>query len=250
MPRRKKGEEDEGLSGNEWLATFSDTMTLLLTFFILLYSFSTVDASKFKQIAAALQSVLTGQAGDSIIDYDLQTGDVPIVGESKDNSDIPLDKGNENEMMYERVKEFVEMNELEAVVRIKKDSRGVVIELRDSVLFDSGKSSIREDSKPILEKISALLSTLPNEINVEGHTDNVPMKNYKFESNWELSTARAGSVLRYFVEKKGIRPSRFMASGYGEFRPLVPNDSEEHRALNRRVSILIVANEKEKDKNE
>jgi chemotaxis protein MotB len=248
VPRRKKVEEDEGLTGNEWLATFSDTMTLLLTFFILLYSFSTVDAGKFKQIAAALQSVLTGQAGSSIIDYDLETGDVPIVGESPDNSDIPLDKGKENEMMYEQVKEFVEKNKLEAVVRIKEDSRGVIIELRDSVLFDSGRANIREDSKPILEKISSLLSTLPNEINVEGHTDNVPMKNYKFESNWELSTARAGSVLRYFVEKNGIKPNRFMASGYGEFRPLVPNDSEENRAMNRRVSILIVANEKEGSK--
>jgi chemotaxis protein MotB len=248
VPRRKKVEEDEGLAGNEWLATFSDTMTLLLTFFILLYSFSTVDAGKFKQIAAALQSVLTGQAGSSIIDYDLETGDVPIVGESPDNSDIPLDKGKENEMMYEQVKEFVEKNKLEAVVRIKEDSRGVIIELRDSVLFDSGRANIREDSKPILEKISSLLSTLPNEINVEGHTDNVPMKNYKFESNWELSTARAGSVLRYFVEKKGIKPNRFMASGYGEFRPLVPNDSEENRAMNRRVSILIVAKEKESSK--
>lgn len=250
MSRRKKAEGSGGPSGSEWLATYADTMTLLLTFFILLYSFSSIDAEKFKQISAALHSVLTGQSGDSIIDFNLQTGDVPIVGESSDNSDIPLDKGNKNEMMYEQVKEFVEKNELEAVVRIKEDSRGVIIELRDSVLFDSGKANIREDSKPIIEKISALISTLPNEINVEGHTDNVPMKNYKFESNWELSTARAGSVLRFFVEKKGVEPSRFKASGYGEFRPLVPNDSEEHRALNRRVSILIVANEKEKDKNE
>jgi chemotaxis protein MotB len=248
VPRRKKVEEDDGLTGNEWLATFSDTMTLLLTFFILLYSFSTVDASKFKQIAAALQSVLTGKSGDSIIDYNMNYGDVPLEGENSDKSDVPIDKGKEPDTMYEKVKEFVEKNKLDAVVSIKADSRGVIIELRDSVLFDSGSASIKEESKPILEKISGLIATFTNEINVEGHTDNRPIKNYKFESNWELSTARAGCVLRYFVDAKGVNPSRFKASGYGEFRPLVPNDSDEHRALNRRVSILIVANEKESGK--
>lgn len=244
MSRRKKSGEDE-IRGDEWLATFSDTITLLLTFFVLLYSFSTVDNQKLQQIATALQSVLTGQTSTSIVDFNINNGEVPIIGESSENSVVPIDKGKELENMYAKVKEFVEKNNLEAVVNIVEDNEGIVIQLRDNVLFESGSASIKTNSKPILDKISNLISSLPNEINVEGHTDNVPISNYKYESNWELSTARAGSVLRYFLEAQHLNPTRFKASGYGEYKNIVPNDTPEHRAMNRRVHILIVTREKE-----
>lgn len=246
MARKKKGSVDGGPSGNEWLATFSDTMTLLLTFFILLYSFSTVDANKMKQISAALYSVLTGQQGNSVLEYNMKYGEDPIIGENSEQTTVPLQKGTGEVSMYQKVKEFVEKNNLQAVVQIKEDTRGIIIQLRDNILFESGSAKLKDNSKAILEDINGLISTFPNNIIVEGHTDNVPINNYKYESNWELSTARAVSVLRFFVEIKGQNPLRFTAAGYGEFKPVAPNDSESNRAMNRRVNILIVANEKEK----
>ena len=243
---RKKVESSGGPTGSEWIATFSDTMTLLLTFFILLYSFSTVDAGKLKQISDALQSVLTGQSGNSIFDYSMKYGEVPIVGEITETAQIPIEEGITEPTMYDTVKKFIDDNKLESVVQIKEDSRGIIIQLRDNILFESGSSDLKENSKSILEKISTLILSFPNEIIIEGHTDNVPIKNFKFASNWELSSSRAISVLKYFVDIKKVSPYRVSAHGYGEYRPAMPNDTPEHRAANRRVNILIVTKEKEK----
>jgi chemotaxis protein MotB len=250
MPRRKRKTGGEEIRGDEWLATFSDTITLLLTFFILLYSFSTVDVVKLKQISTALQNVLMGQAGDSILDRNLKYGQEPIVGENTAEPEIPIDLGKDTLSMYQKVKEYVEKNDMEAVVKIEQDRRGIVIQLRDNVLFDSGSAYIKENSREILEKISSLVATFPNEIIVEGHTDNVPISTYRYDSNWELSTARAVSVLRYFVETRNHNPVRFTAAGYGEFKPVAPNNSFENKAMNRRVNIVIVVDEKEKTLNE
>ncbi|WP_139904193.1 OmpA family protein [Clostridium thermarum] len=240
---RKKSGGSGGPSGGEWLATYSDTMTLLLTFFILLYSFSSVDAQKLKQLAASLQTVFTGQANNAIFDYNMKYGEVPLVGENSFQDQIPIDKSTGDPSMYETVSEFIEKNKLEAVVQITEDSRGIIIQLRDNILFESGSADIKEDSKNILEKISTLVSSFPNEIIIEGHTDNVPIHNQKFASNWELSSARAISVLKYFVEVKKIDPYRVSAHGYGEYRPVKSNDTPQNRAANRRVNILIVTKE-------
>lgn len=239
MSRRKK-KEDTGLTGNEWLATFSDTMTLLLTFFILLYSFSNLDAQKFKKIASAFQSVLAGSSGNTIVDFNMKDGEVPLAGET---DKLDSYTGGDSQDIYNKVKDFVDKNNLKDTVEIKEDTRGVIIQLRDSVLFESGKADIKENSLPILDKLSNLISSVPNNsIVVEGHTDNVPISNYKYETNWELSTARASSVLRYFVETKKMAPARFTAAGYGEYKPIAANDSDENRAKNRRVNIVVVAN--------
>ncbi|WP_032121963.1 flagellar motor protein MotB [Clostridium amazonitimonense] len=248
MARKKDGPKAEELRGDEWIATYSDTITLLLTFFILLYSFSSVDQQKLKQISTALQSVLNGNGGVTILEFNTTSGNAPIVGESTEqeiNENLP----NE-ENMYNKVKEFIDENNLSSTVQITQDERGIIIQLRDNILFESAKADIREDSKVILDKINSLINTFPNAIIVEGHTDNLPINTFKFESNWELSTTRAVNVVRYFVETKGQNPARFSAAGYGEYQPMAPNDSNENRAKNRRVNILIVATEKEKKHNE
>lgn len=242
MARKKKNVDGDELRGDEWMATFSDTITLLLTFFILLYSFSSVDQKKLKEISSALQSVLIGQKEDSILEYN--SGNVLIVGE--DTTKDIAEKMGANEIMYEKVKQFVEENNLSAIVEIKEDERGIILQLKDNILFESGKADLIVDSKGILDKISSLLATLPNTVIVEGHTDNIPINTYKFESNWDLSTARAVNVIRYFTEVKGIDGKRCSAAGFGEYKPLVDNSTNENRAKNRRVNILIVATEKEK----
>lgn len=242
MARKKRGGGDSGGSNNEWLATYSDTVTLLLTFFVLLYSFSSVDAQKFKQVASAFQNVLSGESGETIFDFNMKNGDVPMVGET---TKLGSETGGRENELYDKVRDFVDQNKLQDTVSVKSDRRGVLLELKDSIFFETGKGEIKASSLPILDKLSKVILKLPNEIVVEGHTDNVPISNYKYNSNWELSTARAVNVVRYFVETKKYNPSRFTAAGYGEFKSLYPNDTEEHKAKNRRVNIVIVESEKE-----
>lgn len=243
MSRRKKIQPSEG-GGEEWLATYADTITLILTFFVLLYSFSSIDAVKFQRISSSLQSVLSGKSADSILEFNM-SGEVPIVG-------APIDMGpkqtgsTESEEMYKKIKGFIDSNNLKDTVQIKTDSRGVIMELKDNILFDIGKAEIKEPSKAILDKINSLIATLPNEVIVEGHTDNVPIHTEKYPSNWELSTQRAVNVLKYFVQVKGQNPQRFQAAGYGEYRPIAPNDNYVNQSKNRRVNILITAGERKK----
>ena len=243
MPRKKGAKEE--MRTDAWLATFADTMTLLLTFFVLLYSFSTVDAAKFKQIATSLQSVLTGETGKSILDFNIKNGEVPLVGEP-----VPTTDSNSNtEDIYEKVQSFIKEKKLEATVVIKTDNRGVIIQLRENILFHSGKAEIISNSKSVLDSINGLISNFPNDIVIEGHTDNIPISNNQYKNNWQLSSARALTVLEYFVGIKGqTHPERFKSIAYGEYQPIAPNNSDVNRALNRRVNILIVANEKEATK--
>lgn len=229
---------------SSWIDTYADTVTLLLTFFVLLYSISSVDAQKLKQISNALNQVLTGEANDSILQFELYDGDVPLVGgESEDESiDEEGETIKEENQTYEEVKSFVMANGLDSVVTIISDNRGVIIQLKDSILFETGEANLKDESLQVLDKINTLVSTMPNNIIIEGHTDNVPIKTMQFPSNWELSGARASRVLRYFTEEKEQDGSRFLSQGCGEVKPLVANDSDENRAINRRVNILIVAN--------
>lgn len=239
---RKKVNRDEP-KGDEWLATYSDCVTLLMTFFVLLYAMSSVDENKMRALAQAFRSVMAGEAGDTILEYSLYNGDVPLIG-----GEIPTDTVDGEkieESMYYQVSKFVADHDLEAVVDIIESDLGVVIQLRDNILFETSKSDLRSESKEILDSISGLISSLNNNIVVEGHTDNRPINTAEFPSNWELSVDRAVNVVRYFVENGKIDPSRLSATGYGEFQPIVDNDTEENMEKNRRVNILIMTNDKE-----
>jgi len=255
MGRRKKMSADNS-THNEWLATFSDTVTLLLTFFILLYSFSMVDAKKFKSVSNALQSVLAGSGGTTIFDYSTDNGNVPLEGETSADSVSPqmLDKMKaqeiENQALFKKIKKDINSAGLEANVKVIDETKGVVLEFSDSVLFDSGKAQLKEQSLPLMEKVSNIVKDIPNQIVVEGHTDNVPMRNSEFKSNWELSCFRAVNVLKYLIEVKNINPARLSAVGYGEYKPKVKNSNEINKAKNRRVNIMILYKEGEYSSNE
>lgn len=239
---RKKVNRDEP-KGDEWLATYSDCVTLLMTFFVLLYAMSSVDENKMRALAQAFRSVMAGEAGDTILEYSLYNGDVPLIG-----GEIPtdtIDGEKIEESMYYQVSKFVDEHDLEAVVDIIETDLGVAIQLRDNILFETSKSDLRSESKEILDSIAALISSMNNNIVVEGHTDNRPINTAEFPSNWELSVDRAVNVVRYFVENGKIDPSRLSATGYGEFQPIVDNDTEENMEKNRRVNILIMTNDKE-----
>lgn len=244
---RKKKQSDGGITGDEWLNTYADCITLLLTFFVLLYSMSTVDVEKVKSISEAF-SIMTGQEANTILEYEKYDGNQPIIGGETKYEDLGENSSQEEvqSKMYEKVKEYLEENQLNASIEeVTSDERGIIIELRDNILFESGQAELIPGSADVLNKVNALISTLPNNIVVEGHTDNVPISNARFPSNWELSTVRATTVLRYFTETCGQDPSRISAAGYGEYKPVVENTTDENKAKNRRVNILIVANNEE-----
>ncbi|WP_195986930.1 OmpA family protein [Clostridium sp. D53t1_180928_C8] len=226
--RRKRKRDD--INTSAWMDTYADTITLLLTFFILLYSFSTTDNERLKLIAAALKGEITG--------VPTKLKDVPNI--DKKDSEQGIGEKSPYDVLVDEVTEIINKNALTDVVKIREEDAGVVLQLSDSILFDLGQAEMKSDSTAVLDVISNILPNISNEIMVQGHTDNVPISSAKYKSNWELSTARAVNVIRYFIEVKGFNPTRFSATGYGEYRPLVDNSTDENRAINRRVDILIV----------
>lgn len=247
MKRKRKNKEESNLGAPAWMTTFSDLMTLLLTFFILLYSMSTVDTVKFKDIAYSLQSILLGEGKTTIFENESYPDDIPI-------EDLKPAKSNEIEaesdisdpiiMLYDKVKGFIESEGLEAEVSVSASEKGVFVNIQDVILFEPGKAELKVRGKKVIDKIQKIIKQFPNEIVVEGHTDNVPIHTSRYPSNWELSVDRAVTVVRYLSETKNIDPTRLSAVGYGEYKPVAPNDTRENKQLNRRVSILIVINEK------
>ena len=143
-------------------------------------------------------------------------------------------------ILVDQIQEIIDKNALTDSVKVREEDSGVVLQLSENVLFDLGKADLKPESIKVLDIISTLIPSISNEIMVQGHTDNIPISSGTYKSNWELSTARAITVLRYFIETKGFDPTRFSATGYAEYKPLVDNSTEENRAINRRVDILIV----------
>jgi chemotaxis protein MotB len=249
MARKKLEKNDEKGGSPPWLTTYSDLMSLLLTFFILLYSMSNIDAQKFKNIAYSLQIALSGGGSEYIFDQD-GLDDSVLPPTSEEGEDIIDDEPILNEPispaiveMYNKVSEYLVENNLGADVSVRMQSEGVFVEIKDAILFEPGSAELKESGIELLDKLEGLLKDFDNKIVVEGHTDNVPSRTYLYPTNWELSTARAVSVLRYLTEQKGIDPKRLSARGYGEYSPIAPNDTPENRTKNRRVNLLIVFEE-------
>jgi chemotaxis protein MotB len=226
QPRKKKRSTEDDVNTNAWMDTYADTITLLLTFFILLYSMSSIDSQKLKELSQALQNSLTGTVE---------------ISEIENIEDLKIQAGNtEYENLSEKLNKIIENNGLTEVIKIREEDRGIVLQLDETILFDSGRADLKDYSREVLETITTIINNTDNDVLVEGNTDDVPMNNERFASNWELSTARAVSVVRYFVETKNLNPTRFAVKGYGQYKPLVDNSTPENKAINRRVDILIV----------
>lgn len=229
----------------DWTVIFSDMMCLLLTFFVLLYSMSNVDAEKFNNITSSIQNVLSGTSGESIIDGSnidpIPIDELPAIEESLDDDSGKLSQGIED--MQSEVKAYMGDNDLNADIEVSANKRGVFVDIKGAILFESGSDRLKAEGLQLLDDLEDLLVSINNEIVIEGHTDDVPTNSAVYPTNWELSTARAVSVVRYLCETKSIDPSRLSAMGYGKYNPLDPNDSVENRAANRRVNILIVFDE-------
>ncbi|WHE06657.1 flagellar motor protein MotB [Thermoanaerobacterium thermosaccharolyticum] len=227
---RHDDDEEKKENSERWLLTYSDMITLLMIFFIVLYTISTVNSQKFQQIAASLGKTFDGT------NY--------VVGQYSGNSILnsikTTNNTNTDNAIESQLDKLIKQNNLQNMVTYKIDERGFVISLNDTLLFDTGSADVKPDQKATLIKIGNILKAMPNYIRVEGHTDNVPINNSQFHSNWELSVIRATNVVEILVNDVKIDPAKISAVGYGEYRPIVPNDSDKNRQLNRRVDIVIM----------
>lgn len=239
MARKRRKKEPENKGGAGWMASFADTMTLLMTFFILLYSMASVEESKMMAMASALQNVLQGQKAEAIFNYDLENGEAPIMGGEDQITDIKESNETENDYTYEELKKYIEGNNLENMMNVTKIDEGVELQLSDSILFPSASADLLNESKSLLNKVAELITSSKSNIIIGGHTDNRPIKSIKFPSNWELSSQRAVNVVKYFTDTKNIKASRFSAIGHGEYKPIADNNTEAGRSANRRVTILF-----------
>lgn len=226
-----------------WMVTFSDLVTLILVFFILLFSMSQVDAVKFKAIADSFKERQILDFYPSIIPLDEPATEEPIMpddgqDEGKQDGDSILEQLSLDQLMAE-VEKFLEESGLQDIIVATRNERGVILILPEDVLFPTAEATILTSADPFLNKVGELLEKMPNMIRVEGHTDNRPISNFRYPSNWELSSARASSVIRHLITGHQLDSSRFIAIGYAETRPIVPNDNLENLQKNRRVEILI-----------
>lgn len=232
---KHKQEEEHAGNHERWLLTYADLITLLMIFFVLMYTISNLDKQKLAQVSASLSQALLGEKSGKII------------GESPGPMVVPgQGQGEEAQAMakaMESINKFIKDSKLEAKVSVHEEERGLVISIKEPLLFASGSAVINNEYMGVLTKLGLALQGFPNAVKVEGHTDNVPISTSQFPSNWELSTARATNVLQYLIREVNIKPTRLSAAGYGEFRNIYPNDSEAHRGQNRRVDIVLLKSE-------
>ncbi|MBU9721098.1 MULTISPECIES: flagellar motor protein MotS [Bacillaceae] len=246
MIRRRQQQEQKG--SPKWMVTFSDMMTLILVFFILLFSMSVVDASKFRAIAESFQERAAFDSYPSLIPFDNPAEDRDIKDDPFEKDIDPFENYLEfeqeeiNQQLDELLMEvlnFLHEHDLLDFISASRDDRGVVLVLQEQILFESGRAVILDGATSFLDKVATLLETIPNVVRVEGHTDSRPINTFQFPSNWELSGARASSVIRYLIDYNDLDPGRFISVGYGDTRPVAPNTSEENLQKNRRVVIVI-----------
>jgi len=275
----KKEEHEEHVNHERWLVSYADMVTLLMCVFIVLFAMATVDARKFAALKDSLNgkhaehSVLEGspsvieggvpQKLDTTADAPLPQFDTPstpltfdltaakkALEQQQQQQQAKQDEQNNLQQAKEEIQSALEEKGMGDQVRFTIDQRGLVVTVvTDKVLCDLGKADIRSEGQHVLDALAGPLAHLPNQISIEGHTDNRPISTPQFPTNWELSTSRATSVLRYLVDHGGVAPTRIGATGYGEMRPVVPNDTDAHRAQNRRVEIVVLSTVKDPGSN-
>lgn len=248
MARRKKAEEHENLE--RWLVSYADFITLLFAFFVVMYSISSVNEGKyrvlsdslvaaFKQTPRHLQPIQFGDRPSSLRPQsgtpEAATGSMLEMRSTPPGVQTPA-MAKIADKLDKALSSFVD----EHLIRVRRDALWVEVEISERVLFPSGSARLGARAVPVLRKVAGILEEVPNPVQVEGFTDNVPISTPVFPSNWELSAARAASVVHLFM-REGVAPRRMAAVGYGEFRPVADNDTPAGREKNRRVVVVVLA---------
>jgi chemotaxis protein MotB len=231
LKRKKSVEDKENLE--RWLLTYADLITLLLAFFIILYVFSKQDSKKYDAMTMQLKAIFSG--GTGVVDKGGRTGAQVVEGNIEGPSNVEIRRQLEEQITGVSQAEGQDHN-----ISVITDERGIVIRIMDKAFYDTGKADLKDKARLTLDRIAPVIKSLPNEIRIEGHTDDVPINTAEFKSNWELSVRRATEVVGYLIEKGGLTPKRISAAGYSEYRPVAANDTDANRAMNRRIEIIIV----------
>jgi chemotaxis protein MotB len=246
---KKKHHHEEHVD-ESWLIPYADLLTLLLALFIVLFSASTMDVIKFQQIAKSMSSAMSG--GTGIMDYPSPLPeDIPQSldkdddhNEKNDNPDFDKQEKNELTQLQNKINTYIKEKSLDDRLETVLTDEGLLITILNDVFFDSGVATVRLRDQTLARDISQLLvSDPPRNVVISGHTDNVPIRNAQFDSNWHLSVMRAVSFMKILLENKSLDPRSFSAKGFGEHQPVDSNDTSKGRAKNRRVEILILPNQ-------
>ncbi|UOQ46130.1 flagellar motor protein MotB [Halobacillus salinarum] len=256
MKLRRKKKQKKSNGAPKWMTTYADMVTLILVFFILLFSMSQINLVKFNAIAESFRNRMIFDFYPSPIEDQYPTEQTKIQenGEKNNEFEQPVEtpddiaeklkeQGEKDELdqVMEEVNQFLNKNELNDIISATRTERGVVLVLQEQLLFETGEANILASGEPFLKKVGTLLKHIPNQVKVEGHTDNRSISTFRYPSNWELSGARASSVIRFLISNtKGLKENRFTAVAYGDTKPVAPNNSKENWRKNRRVEIVIL----------
>jgi len=231
--KRVKKEKD---NSERWMLSYLDFITLLMIFFLMLYAISNVDSNKSKALANSLKVGFNSGNGQNVIAVSDNSDATPVVVDEESQ----VAEAEKLADVKKKVDELVNNSELKGSVSTSIQERGLLISFNDSVFFNSGEANIKSDWQSKLKSISKVLNEIDNYIRVEGHTDNVAINTDYFHSNWQLSSVRAANVVEFLITQGGVSPGRLSSVGYGEYRPIKSNDTEDGKSSNRRVDILIL----------
>jgi chemotaxis protein MotB len=232
-------------TAERWLLTYADLMNLLLIFFIILYAISQVDQQKAQQLSQSMRAAFGQASGETIIGKGMSGNSIAKMDNKDEAPPSSVVEGTlEKEQMNEvkkKVEDIAKKTGLIDQVGVTLEERGVRISISSTLLFKKSSDEIEPAALPTVRGIGDVLRNIPDKpIRIEGHTDSDQINTERFPSNWELSSARANKVLRFFVENSKISPKIISSVGFGEYRPLVPNTTEANKSKNRRVDIVII----------
>ena len=245
---RKKSFSNESDNTERWMVSYADFVTLLFGFFVVMYAMSSVNDGKYRVLADTMNEAFKVtpkspkpiQIGkeNKIVNQTESPNNIvkPVKILSKIQSNYELEMKQISETVSKSVKPLID----QGLIKVSQNKLWVEIEMNTSILFSSADSELEEEAFPALKALAGVIQKLPNSIDVEGHTDDVPINNNQFPSNWELSAARAASVVHLFT-RYGVDPRRLSSIGYAEFRPASSNATAQGRLKNRRVKIVILA---------
>jgi chemotaxis protein MotB len=256
MSRRRKHEE-EHVNHERWMVSYADFVTLMFALFVAMYAIALKDHSSGKRVAESVRkAVATGGLGSTVKMF--MSRDLPArIGRSDDQTkqnlpgakaDTPASKPAVDPSLlepYKRLNQELHKEVSSGAIRVQLQSRGLVITLAEKAFFPSGDDAIYPQAYPSIQQVAKIIAQLPNSVRLEGHTDAVPIHTTRFGNNWELSTARSIAVLQLFESRYGLDASRFADAGYAQNLPVASNDTEDGRARNRRVEIVVLGHQAE-----
>lgn len=241
MARKKRGKPHEEEASEAWLLPYSDLMTLLLALFIVLYGISQTDQQKMEAVGRAFNAAFNMGGVSFFSNAGSDVGKTHNFMSTQDmGASQYLEENRQLEKLQQVLAEYIEQNHLQDELSTMLTEDGLVLRIKEKALFPSGSAELVPEAQKIGPVIAGLLATIPEQVIITGHTDNVPIATERYPSNWELSTQRALNFMKFLMaQNASLNPSRFSAIGYGEYRPVDSNETETGRAQNRRVEVLV-----------